>query len=86
MGGTIGDTLWTVGEDGTLRATFGAGEDAIQAHLVGSALGTGDPIRLTLRRAGSVIHASEHGDVVSALDAVEEVVTAQGIYPDQARP
>lgn len=80
--GTIGDTLWTVGDDGSLRATFGAGDDAIQARLVGSALGTLDPIRLTLRRGAETIHASEHGDMSSALDAVEDVIlAAQAIAP-----
>lgn len=82
MRGRIGDTIWVVQEDGSLRATFGAGDDATHARLVGTALGTHDPIRLTVQRGAEMIHASEHGDMVSALDAVDAVIlAAQAIAP-----
>ena len=74
---SIADTLWTVQPDGSLQAVFSNGEAPITASLVGQALGTSDPIRLTVERRGRVIHGGEPIDLAAAMDAVSEVVRTE---------
>lgn len=82
---SIADTLWTVQPDGSLRAIFENGEAPIVATLVGQALGTSDPIRLTLARSDRVLHASEHADLSAAMDAVEQAVHGEWDEDDRLR-
>lgn len=71
---SIGDTLWVVGDDGSLRATFGEGEGAIHATAMGEIPGSGDGIAVRLVRWDRVILEERFADLVSAMDAVARVV------------
>lgn len=71
---SIATTDWVVQSDGGLAAVFGTGAGEITAHLIGQELGTTDPIRLIVQRFGREIHASEHRDLTTAMDTVEEVI------------
>lgn len=66
-------TLWTVTDDGSLRATYGTGDHAVVATLWGSDPVLGGPVALVLGRGDAVLHRSEHRHSVSALAHAEEV-------------
>lgn len=81
VGKTLGDTLWTVGDDGSLRATFGEGDQAIHGTLTGARPGTDDRIALVLLRGDETLLNEEFDDLAAAMDAVSQIVEQAWIAP-----
>ncbi len=71
---SIGDTLWVVQSNGSLRATFGEGEAAIHATALGEIPGTNDGITIVVTRWDRVLLDDRFADLSSAMDAVARVV------------
>lgn len=71
---SIGDTMWTVGEDGVLRATFGEGDEAIHGTLIGVRPGTDDRIALILMRGDRTLLDEGFDDLAAAMEAVTVAV------------
>lgn len=66
-------TRWTVQRDASIQATYGEGEQAVTATMMGSDPSEGGPVKLSMSRNGHELHRSEHPNSVEALDEAERV-------------